>query len=146
MENVKKNVDTTKNLTPFTSEYQPTPEAKKKGWEKRRAKQEVMDLMDKLKDISMKDLEDLRKDIKDNPDKHTVLEARMIQYTSKEKFLTDFLDRYLGKAPQNIDLTTDGEKIDGSALILSLAEEVKTILQNKENGTGEGKTTSEVDS
>ncbi len=96
----------------FTSEYQPSPEAKSKGWERRRAKQEIMDMITRLRDLSMKDLEDLKEDIKNNPDKHTVLEAKMVQYISKERFTVDFLDRNVGRPQQDIDVTTGGEKID----------------------------------
>lgn len=112
MENVKGNVDTTKNLTPFTSERQPTPEQKKAGWERRRAKQEIMDLMTKLRNMSVKEFDELKEDVKKNPDRHTVLETKLMQYITKERFTIDFLDRNVGRPPQDIDVTTGGEKID----------------------------------
>lgn len=107
--NEDKNLERDKRLdnlrpVPFTSEYQPSPEAKSKGWERRRVKQEIMDMITRLRDLSMKDLEDLKEDIKNNPDKHTVLEAKMVQYISKERFTVDFLDRNVGKPQQDIDL------------------------------------------
>jgi hypothetical protein len=86
----------------FTSEYQPSPEAKKKGWERRRVKQEIMDLITELRNLSMKELLDLIEDIKNNPDRHTVLEAKMVQYLKEDKFTVDFLDRNVGKAPTEI--------------------------------------------
>jgi len=111
MRNVGENVDTTKNLTPFTSDYQPSSEAKKAGWERRRVKQEIMDMITKLRNLSVKDFEDLEKDVKENPDRHTILEKKMIQYIKREKFTIDFLDRNVGKPSQDIDITTKGEGI-----------------------------------
>lgn len=101
-----------KNLTPFTSERQPTPEQKKAGWERRRARQEIMDLMTKLRNMSVKEFDELKEDVKKNPDRHTVLETKLMQYITKERFTIDFLDRNVGRPPQDIDVTTGGEKID----------------------------------
>ena len=77
MINEKRNENSLKNLKKFTPEYQPTSEAKSKGWEKRRAKQEIMDLMTRLRNMSVKEFDDLKEDIKKNPDKHTVLETKL---------------------------------------------------------------------
>ena len=112
MINEKRNENSLKNLKKFTPEYQPTSEAKSKGWEKRRAKQEIMDLMTRLRNMSVKEFDDLKEDVKRNPDRHTVLETKLMQYITKERFTVDFLDRNVGKAPQDIDVTTGGEKID----------------------------------
>jgi len=90
---------------------QPSPEAKKAGWDRRKTKQEIMDKITEIRNMSMGELEKLKDDIKNNPDNHTVLEAKLVQYLSKEKFTTDFLDRNIGKAPQDIDITTNGERI-----------------------------------
>lgn len=109
-------MDGTKNLTPFTSTRQPTPEQKKAGWDRRRAKQEIMDKITEIRNMSMGELEKVKEDIKKNPDDHTVLEAKLVQYLSKEKFTTDFLDRNIGKAPQDIDITTQGEKITNAVV------------------------------
>ena len=91
---------------------QPSPELKKAGWERRRIKQEIMDLIARLDMMSLDDLNKLRIDIEKNPDKHSVREARLVRYMTREKFLIDYLDRNVGKAPQDIDVTTGGEKID----------------------------------
>lgn len=101
------------NAVKFTSEYQPTPEAKSKGWERRRIKQEIMDLIARLDTMSMEELDSLRKDIELNPSKHSVREARLVRYMTREKFLIDYLDRNVGKAPQDIDITSAGDKIEG---------------------------------
>ena len=108
MENGLKNG---REATQFTSSNQPSGEAKSRGWERRRAKQEIMDLITELRNLSMKELEDLREDIKKSPEKHTVLEAKMVQYLSKERFTVDFLDRNVGRPPQDIDVTSNGKGI-----------------------------------
>lgn len=99
------------NAKQFTSDYQPSPKAKSRGWEKRRIKQEILDLMTELDIMSMSDFDKLRKDIEEHPENHTVREARLLRYMTREKFILDYLDRNLGKAPQDIDITTQGNKI-----------------------------------
>lgn len=114
MNNLDKNQDKRlQNLKPipFTKDNQPTPEAKSKGWEKRRAKQEIMDLMTRLRNMSVKEFDDLKEDVKKNPDKHTVLETKLMQYITKERFTIDFLDRNVGRPQQDIDVTSDGKGI-----------------------------------
>lgn len=115
-----KNEKKNENLKKFTSDYQPSPEAKSRGWDKRRTKQEIMDMITDLRGLTMKELDELKIDIKNNPDKHTVLEAKMVQYLSKEKFTIDFLDRNVGKAPQDID-------IKGSINITDVVKELREL-------------------
>ncbi len=100
----------------FDSNYQPSPEAKSKGWDRRRAKQEIMDKITDIRSMNMQEITELQKDIKLHPEKHTLLEVKLVQYLSKEKFTTDFLDRNIGKAPQDIDITTQGEKITNAVV------------------------------
>lgn len=96
----------------FSSDHQPTSEALRAGWEKRRVKQEIMDEMTKLDNLTMKEFEALRKDIEDHPAKHTVREARLLRYMTREKFIKDYLDRNTGRAPQDIDITSGGESMN----------------------------------
>lgn len=111
MENTVKNpID---NLKPrFTSDNQPSPEAKSKGWERRREAQKILDEFMKMGDMTFAELQELLEDIKKNPDKHTVREVKLAQYMTKEKFMTDWLDRHVSKAPLQTDVTSGGEKID----------------------------------
>jgi len=54
MGNLDKNLDKRlENLrpVPFTKDNQPSPEAKKKGWERRREAQKIMDEIMKLADM-----------------------------------------------------------------------------------------------
>jgi len=106
MINEKRNENSLKNLKKFTPEYQPTSEAKSKGWEKR-----IMDLMTRLRNMSVKEFDELKEDVKKNPDRHTVLETKLMQYITKERFTIDFLDRNVGRPQQDIDVTSDGKGI-----------------------------------
>lgn len=97
-------MDTTKNLTPFTSKYQPSPEQKKKGWERRREAQKIMDEIMKLADMPYSDIKALLNDIKVNPDKHTLREVKLANYLMEKKYTVDYLDRHISKAPQDISI------------------------------------------
>jgi hypothetical protein len=104
---------TPENLIPITKDNQPSPEAKKKGWERRREAQKILDEVKRLGDMSYKDIKDLLEDVKRNPENHTLKEVKIAQYLMKEKFTVDWLDRHVSKAPQEVDVTSQGEKITG---------------------------------
>ena len=125
--------------TQFTPDRQPTPEQKRAGWERKRARQEIMDLMTKLRNMSVKEFDELKEDVKKNPDRHTVLETKLMQYITKERFTIDFLDRNVGRPPQDIDVTTGGEKID--TVVVKFIE-TKDEAGNKCNESIEEDTTS----
>lgn len=95
------------NLTPFTSERQPTPEQKKKGWERRREAQKIMDEMLSLTSMSYKEIKDLLEDIKVHPENHTLREVKIANYLMEKKFTVDYLDRHISKAPQQIEMGGD---------------------------------------
>lgn len=101
------------NNVPFTSDRQPTPEQKKAGWEKKKKKQRIMDQMEKIDTMSMKELDDTIKDIEKNPENYSVEFATLLRYRRNMKFIVDWLDRSVGKAQQDIDITSEGEKIEG---------------------------------
>lgn len=105
--NVKKNVNI-ENLTPFSKENQPSPEAKKKGWERRREAQKIMDEIMKLSDMPYSEIKNLLADIKNNPDKHTLREVKLANYLMEKKYTIDYLDRHISKAPQDINLDQSG--------------------------------------
>lgn len=125
--------------TQFTPDRQPTPEQKRAGWERKRARQEIMDLMTKLRNMSVKEFDELKEDVKKNPDRHTVLETKLMQYITKERFTIDFLDRNVGRPQQDIDVTTGGEKID--TVVVKFIE-TKDEAGNKCNESIEEDTTS----
>lgn len=94
------------NLTPFTSDRQPSGELKAKGWERRRQAQAMMDKIKHYMDMSQQDFTNLLNDIKQNPDKYTVQEVLLAKYATKayngDKFMLDWIDRNISKAPQEI--------------------------------------------
>jgi len=110
-------VDTTKNLTPFTSDRQPTPEQKKAGWERRREAQKIMDEIMQLADMPYADIKALLEDIKVHPEKHTLREVKLAQYLMDKKYTVDYLDRHISKAPQEIDVTSGGDKLSAGIFI-----------------------------
>lgn len=123
------------NAVKFTSERQPSPEAKSKGWERRREAQEIMDMIMRFKNMTWKEIKDLKKDIKINPEGHTVLEVKLARYISSSKFTIDFLDRHVSKAPAEIDLTTKGIPLNN----------IKFVFEEFEDGNEENKDISETE-
>jgi len=103
--------------TQFTSEDQPSPEAKKKGWERRREAQKIMDEIMQLADMPYADIKALLEDIKVHPENHTLREVKLAQYLMDKKYTVDYLDRHISKAPQEIDVTSDGDKLSAGIFI-----------------------------
>lgn len=117
MRNDIKNDKGIPNAVKFTPEYQPTPEAKSKGWERRREAQQLLDLIKGLGDMSYKGIKELLDDVKLHPENHTLKEVKIAQYLMKEKFTVDYLDRHISKAPQEIDVTSGGDKLSAGIFI-----------------------------
>ena len=112
MGNLDKNLDKRiENLkpVPFTKDNQPSPEAKKKGWERRREAQKIMDEIMKLADMPYSEIKDLLDDIKKNPDKHTLREVKLANYLMEKRYTVDYLDRHISKAPQQLDVEMGGD-------------------------------------
>lgn len=101
-----KNGVTNNKATQFTSKYQPSPEAKKTGWERRREAQKILDELMKQGDMSYKDFLDLLEDIKQNPQNHTLREVKVAKYLRSEKHTIDWLNKHISNAPQEVDLTS----------------------------------------
>lgn len=112
--------------TQFTSENQPDPKAKSKGWERRREAQKIMDEIMQLADMPYADIKALLEDIKVHPESHTLREVKLAQYLMDKKYTVDYLDRHISKAPREIDVTSAGDKIEGIRV---------EIVNPKENDT-----------
>jgi len=97
--------------TRFTSEYQPTPEAKSKGWERRREAQKILDEFMAKADMSYKEIKDLLDDVKIHPERHTLREVKIANYLMSSKYTVDWLDRHVSKAPQQLDVDMGGNII-----------------------------------
>lgn len=125
MGNVDKNVEKhpgIENLTPFSKDNQPTPEQKKKGWERRREAQKIMDEIMKLADMPYSDIKELLSDIKANPDKHTLREVKLANYLMDKKYTVDYLDRHISKAKE-VDITSKGESLSAGIFIKGLEDD-----------------------
>jgi hypothetical protein len=96
---------------------QPSPEAKKAGWERRRAAQEIMNEMDKIKHMTYAELEKMKEDIKVHPEKYTVQQVKLMQYMGSSKFTVDWLDRHISKAPTELT-GRDGESLNMTTIIV----------------------------
>jgi polyhydroxyalkanoate synthesis regulator phasin len=97
--------------TQFTSENQPSPEAKSKGWERRREAQKILDEFMSKGDMSYKEIKGLLDDIKRHPENHTLREVKIANYLMSPKYTIDWLNRHISNAPQEVDVTSKGEKI-----------------------------------
>ena len=102
------------NLIPISKDNQPTPEQKKAGWIRRQQAQEMMDKVKEYMKLSHAEFSKLLKDIEKNPDKYTVQDVLLAKYATKafngEKFMLDWFDRNISKAPVEVS-GADGEPI-----------------------------------
>jgi len=96
----------------FTSENQPSPEAKSAGWDRRREAQKILDEFMKQGEMTYGEIKALLADVKANPENHTLREVKIANYLMSTKMTTDWLDRHISKV-RELDVTTDGEKIEG---------------------------------
>lgn len=107
-----KNNEKNPNLKPnFTKDNQPSPEAKKAGWERRREAQKILDEFMRQADMSYKEIKDLLDDIKKNPQNHTLREVKIANYLMSQKYTVDWLNRHISNAPQEVDITSKGKAI-----------------------------------
>lgn len=140
--NVKENTrkyDRTKNLVSFTSTRQPSPEAKKKGWDARRAKLEKFKILEKFANYSYKDIREMvEKSVKDKTvfDKFTLQEVMTIKYMSKTANWADYLNRCGVKVKEEIDITTDGKPLNYTVKIIN--GNTSNDSSPKDTGSGEG--------
>jgi len=95
------------NLKPqFTSENQPSPEAKSKG-ERRREAQKILDEFMSKGEMTYKEIKELLDDVKAHPENHTLREVKIANYLMSQKYTIDWLDRHISKAPQEMDIKGD---------------------------------------
>ena len=90
---------------------QPSPEAKSKGWERRREAQKILDEFMAKADMSYKEIKDLLDDVKIHPERHTLREVKIANYLMSSKYTIDWLDRHVSKAPQQLDVDMGGNII-----------------------------------
>lgn len=106
--------------TPFTTDRQPSPEAKSKGWNRKRRAKQMLDKITKNLDMPLKDFMTMIDKIEKGEISSdiTVEDAMLANYAIKtlnkkgENVLIDWMDRTVGKATQEIDITTNGESLN----------------------------------
>jgi hypothetical protein len=93
----------------LATEVQPSPEAKKAGWERRRQRESIMNTLTQYMSMNRKEFFDLMEDIKKNPANYTMQESILAQYVTKtnnkDNFLMDWIDRNVEKAPTKTEIT-----------------------------------------
>lgn len=95
----------------FDVSGQPSPEAKSRGWERRREAQKILDEFMTKADMSYKEIKDLLDDVKIHPERHTLREVKIANYLMSSKYTIDWLDRHVSKAPQQLDVDMGGNII-----------------------------------
>lgn len=88
----------------FSNEYQPSSEAKSKGWERRRLAREFMDKVFEMQEMTIGDFEKMEKAMARSKQNFTIRDLMAKNYVSNmiksDKLMIDWLDRHIGKAPQ----------------------------------------------
>jgi hypothetical protein len=142
-QNTEKNTRHNFGTNGFDKRGQPSPQAKKRGWERRRQAQQLMDRVLKYQKMKLKKFMEILDDIKVHPEKYTMGDVLAIQYVAKsynkDKFLLDFFDRHVSKAPQNVDITTDDQPIkqEGFKVIVVNTREEAKQYGEMENDAGD---------
>lgn len=97
----------------FTSDYQPSPEAKRKGWERRKFAQ---DLMDKVAEYAMMTEGDFDKvDQKKLSMRDKMAFLYVSQSAYEPKMLMHMIDKHI-PTPQKLDITSKGKKITSATV------------------------------
>ena len=82
-----------------------------------------MDLVLKMRDMKVNELADIIRRVKEEPESVTVLEMKIAKYLQSDKNTVDFLDRHISKAPQEVDVKSDGQKISAGIFVGDLKGE-----------------------
>lgn len=88
----------------FSSDYQPSNEAKSRGWERRRLAKEFMDKVFEMQDMTIKQFESMEAKMDKHKTKYTMRDLMAKNYIRKmvnsDKLMLDWLDRHIGKPPK----------------------------------------------
>lgn len=127
--------------TRFTAANQPSSSAKKRGWERRRVAQHLMDTIIKYQNMPLgKFMEIVGKlDNEESSKKFKMRDILAIRYVHNsymgDKFLLDWMNRHVPYAPQNVDLTSKDEPIAGFMVkVVRDREELKQRNEMDEHG------------
>jgi len=106
----------------FSKELQPSSESKKAGWERKKQRQELANTIMKFKNLPIETIFKIKsillKQRKTKSDIKrlkallgvtfiTIGDYHLLKYAYQEKFLLDWIDRNLEKAPSQIEMISD---------------------------------------
>ena len=90
--------------TQFSSDNQPSGEAKSQGWQRKRLAREFMDRVFEMQEMSIKQFESMEAKMEKSKTKYTMRDLMAKNYIRKmvnsDKLLLDWLDRHIGKPPK----------------------------------------------
>lgn len=115
----------------FDVKGQPSPDSKKAGWERRKQGQKFMSKMMEYQDMTLADFEVLLQKINNNKDKYTLGDLIAYKYVTNtlkvDKFLINWLDRVVGKAPKDRTSQEPKEEVRGIIVkIINSREELES--------------------
>ncbi len=125
--------------TQFSTDNQPSGEAKSEGWKRKRYAQQFMDKVMEYQELSLEEFERIEKEVERSKAKYTIRDVMAIKYVSKglksDKFLLDWVDRHVSKAQFNKEDEKQKEPI--SKYIVEIVEpkysqeEIRAFSENK---------------
>lgn len=128
--------------TPFTSEYQPSPEKKKEGWDRRKQAQAFMDLVMKYQEMKYEKFIALGDGIETKPANYTMREVLAYRYVAQgkenDRYLIDWLDRHVSKAPQDINIDKPANLDNVTDDIKKIATDLQTLIKDEQTATSKG--------
>lgn len=95
--------------TQFSKNRQPDSKQLKEGWSRRQNAQKIMDKFLLYSEMDMETFMKKMNDMQKNPGEYTVADFVAVKYVSKttkqDKFMLDWIDRHVPKAPQEVENT-----------------------------------------
>ena len=118
----------------FSSEYQPSKEARSKGQVKRHRAEEIGEIfIDEVfsKGSFGRAKERVRKLRADDRalDGESAIDVFFSLFIANPKNAERFVDKFIESAKGKVDITSDGEKIQGNSEIINLIDELKAIRE-----------------
>ena len=95
----------------FSSENQPTPQAKSAGWQRKREAMAFLDLVVKFMDYTQEQIDVIEFS------KMTVREKMAFEFVvanmKNPNYLFKWIDKHISDAPRDVDIKTNGKDITG---------------------------------
>ena len=118
-EHFKKYYETHKDVRARNTALLKSPEIIEKRLAAKRFRAEIKNhieaIFDKYKDMSYGEMKERLKKMESNPNKYKFSDYQVLQYMLNKKNTIDFFDRFIGKAPNLVDLKTEAQ---GSVIVV----------------------------